>query len=101
MIERLQALLAAGQDNALLRFSLGQAYLNQGDPQSAAEQLRAALAHDPNYSAAWRALGQALTQAGQPDRALDAYRQGIDVAERNGDKQAAKQMRVFAKRLAS
>ena len=31
--------------------------------------------------------------------ALDAYRHGIDVAERRGDKQAAKEMSVFARRL--
>ena len=33
------------------------------------------------------------------DDALDAYRRGIEVAERRGDKQAAKEMTVFAQRL--
>jgi hypothetical protein len=31
--------------------------------------------------------------------ALAAFREGMSVAERKGDKQAAREMRVFAKRL--
>lgn len=99
MIERLEALLAGGQDNALLRFSLGRQYASAGDPARAVGHLRAALAHDPDYSAAWVALGQALAETGAIDEALRTYRQGIEVAERRGDLQAARQMRVFARRL--
>lgn len=99
MIERLEAMLTGGQDNALLRYSLGGAYLKQGDALRAETHLRAALAHDPEYSAAWRSLGQALVAAQQPAAAAEAYEQGIVVAERRGDKQAAKEMRVFLRRL--
>ena len=101
MIEKLEAMLAQNQeqDNALLRYSLGHAYLQQNQPEPAARHLRAALDFDPNYSAAWRALGQALTALDATEQALDAYRQGITVAEARGDKQAAKEMRVFLRRL--
>ena len=44
-------------------------------------------------------LGKALTDAGVLRDALDAYRRGIEVAERRGDKQAAREMAVFARRL--
>lgn len=98
-VTTLHNLLAAGRDDALLRFSLGQAYLRLDDAAAAIEHLRAATVHDPNYSAAWQALGQALSAAGDDSEALLAYRQGITVAERRGDKQAAKQMTVFARRL--
>ena len=54
---------------------------------------------DPDYSAAWKLYGKALTQAGRLDEARAAYGRGIEVAERKGDKQAAKEMRVFARRL--
>lgn len=37
--------------------------------------------------------------AGRQADALGTYRQGIAVAEGKGDKQAAKEMSVFAKRL--
>ena len=55
---------------------------------------------DPEYSAAWRALGQALTAAGRAAEAEQSYARGIEIAERRGDQQAAKEMRVFVKRLA-
>jgi Tfp pilus assembly protein PilF len=96
----LEKLLAAGKDSALLRFGLGNAYLGAGDALRAAEHLRHALAFDPGYSAAWKLLGKALTAAGLESDALAAYRDGIAAAERKGDKQALKEMQVFARRLA-
>ncbi|HXH03597.1 MAG TPA: tetratricopeptide repeat protein [Candidatus Competibacteraceae bacterium] len=99
MIERFEALLARGQDNALVRFTLGGAYLRAGDARRAVAHLRAALVHDPSYSAAWKLLGQALTGAGQRDEAMETYRRGIATAMAKGDRQAAKEMEVFLRRL--
>jgi Tfp pilus assembly protein PilF len=99
VLSNLLKMLAGGRDDALLRFSLGNECLKTGDAQAAAEHLKAAVAHDPNYSAAWKALGRALEASGATNDALAAYRQGINVAERKGDKQAAKEMSVFARRL--
>jgi len=98
-IERFEALLASGKDNALLRFSLGSQYLAAGDAARAAEHLRAATGHDPQYSAAWKLLGKALAACGDRDGARAAYGRGIEVAEAKGDKQAAREMAVFLKRL--
>jgi predicted Zn-dependent protease len=98
-VERFEALLAAGKDNALLRFSLGMQYLKAGNAARSAEHLRAAVKHDANYSAAWKLLGKALTDSGDRGGAIDAYEHGIAAAERHGDKQAAKEMGVFLRRL--
>jgi predicted Zn-dependent protease len=92
-------MLAAGRDGALLRFSLGNEYLKAGDAAAAATHLARAVALDPAYTAAWKLLGRALADSGQPDAALAAYREGIAVAERKGDKQAGKVMAVFARRI--
>lgn len=94
-----EAMLAQGRDNALLRFSLGNTYLQEGDAARAAEHLRRAVEHDPKYSAAWKLLGRAYNEIGAWQDALAAYEQGIAVAEARGDKQAAKEMAVFAKRI--
>lgn len=94
-----EAMLAAGRDNALLRFSLGSEYLKQGDAAKAAEHLHRAVEHDPRYSAAWKLLGKALADTESWAEALAAYQQGIAVAEARGDKQAAKEMGVFARRI--
>lgn len=99
MIERFEALLAAGRDDALLRFALGSEYLRSGDPARAAEHLRRAVEHDPRYSAAWKLLGNALSRAGERIGAMEAYRRGIAAAGEKGDKQAAREMGVFLKRL--
>lgn len=98
-VERFESLLAQGRDDALLRFSLGSQYLKDGDPRRAAEHLRAAVGHDAGYSAAWKLLGRSLAEAGQVEEAKAAYRSGIEAAERKGDKQAAKEMAVFLRRL--
>lgn len=99
LVQNLEKLLAAGKDNALLRFSLGSEYLKGAEPASAALHLAEAVKLDPGYSAGWKLLGKALAEAARPQEALEAYRQGIAVAEKKGDLQAAKEMAVFARRL--
>jgi len=99
LIERFEKLLADGQDNALLRFGLGNAYLKAGDCERATHHLQVAVQHDLAYSAAWKALGKALTESGEITAAIAAYEQGIEAAEKKGDVQASKEMRVFLKRL--
>jgi len=99
LAERLEQLLATGKDNALLRFSLGAEYLKSGDATLACEHLARALDHDLAYSAAWKLYGRALALDGRAAEALEAYRRGIAVAEQKGDKQAAKEMQVFARRI--
>jgi len=99
IVENLESMLARGQDSALLRFSLGNAYLNAAEPHKAALHLRVAVRQDPKYSAAWKLLGKALSEDQEIAGAIDAYRTGIEVAESRGDIQAAKEMKVFLKRL--
>jgi predicted Zn-dependent protease len=98
-IANLQKLIGTNRDGALLRFSLGNEYLKAGDRENAATQLREAVTRDPGYSAAWKMLGRALAEAGRREEAVAAYREGIAVAERKGDKQAAKEMTVFCRRI--
>jgi Tfp pilus assembly protein PilF len=96
---RFEALLAAGKDSALLRFGLGSRYLAAGEAARAVEHLRSAVAQDASYSAAWKLLGKALQAAGDDAGAIEAWRSGIAAAEKRGDKQAAREMGVFLRRL--
>jgi len=98
-ITNLLKLVGTPRDGALLRFSLGSEYLKSSDFEAAIAHLQAAVEKDPGYSAAWKLLGKALAEGGRTDKALSAYRRGIEVAEKKGDKQAAKEMTVFARRL--
>ncbi|WP_234456401.1 hypothetical protein, partial [Stenotrophomonas sp. S49] len=65
-MQALEALLAAGKDNALLRFGLGKGWLDAGDALRAAMHLGRCVALDPQYSAAWKLLGKAWLAGGQP-----------------------------------
>jgi tetratricopeptide (TPR) repeat protein len=99
LIANLEAMLARGGDGAALRLALASRYLDAGDAPAAVKHAEAAVQLDPEYSAAWKALGRALTAADRNAEALTAYERGAAVADRRGDRQAAKEMRVFAKRL--
>ncbi len=99
MLDGLERMLAKGNDNSLLRFGLGKGYLDQGDAARAAEHLKACVAFDAKYSAAWKLLGKALQQAGDDEGARQAWTQGLQAAQAQGDKQAEKEMTVFLKRL--
>jgi Tfp pilus assembly protein PilF len=98
LIPGLEKLLGTPRDGALLRYSLGLEYEKAGRPADAAEQLREAVARDPLYSAAWKALGRLLSDT-RPHEALAAFRQGIAAAKQKGDRQAEKEMTVFARRI--
>jgi predicted Zn-dependent protease len=98
-IDALLRMLDRGQDSALLRFSLGNEYRAVDEHGEAIVHLREAVRQDPGYSAAWKLLGRSLESAGHGDEAMHAWRTGIEAAERKGDRQAAKEMAVFLKRL--
>lgn len=98
-IEALEKMLAAGNDSAMLRFTLGKLYLDQSETDKAVEHLRTAVLQDSAYSAAWKLLGRALVAAQRDSEAVDAFQRGIAVAAEKGDKQAVKEMQVFLRRL--
>ena len=99
MGDRLEAMLAAGQDNPLLRFGLGNNYCNEKAWPRAIEHLKALLEQDANHSAGWKLLGRALAADGQTDEAIAVYQQGLEVAAANGDKQVVREIEVFLRKL--
>lgn len=100
MTENLEGLIASGKDGPTVRFALATRYHADGDLARALEHAQVAVEQDPDYSAAWKLLGRVLVDSGREPEAAEAYRRGIEVAERRGDQQAAKEMRVFLKRIA-
>jgi len=98
-LESLEKLLGTPRDGALLRYSIGMEYLKMSNAPKAIQFLQEAVQRDAGYSAAWRALGKALEAGGQSVEALAAYRSGIAAAQKKGDKQAEKEMTVFARRI--
>ena len=97
-IGALKQMLAQGQDNLLLRFGLGKALLVADQAGDAIEHFQKAIEFNPAHSASWKLLGKAYASNGQPDEAIKVYSLGIEMADKNGDIQAAKEMKVFLKR---
>jgi predicted Zn-dependent protease len=101
LVAGLRAQCGGPRDGALLRFSLGNALLGEGQASEAAAELSRAVEFDPGYSAAWKLLGKACLALDDRDGAAAAWRQGIAAASQRGDKQAEKEMTVFLRRLSS
>jgi Tfp pilus assembly protein PilF len=99
MISALEKLLGTPRDGALLRYSLGVEHAKAGNAERAAGYFRDAVQRDPLYSAAWKLLGKTLKDLSRDEEALEAYRQGIEAAKKKGERQAEKEMTVFARRL--
>ncbi|MEQ8288099.1 MAG: tetratricopeptide repeat protein [Gammaproteobacteria bacterium] len=98
-IDTFEKMLADGNDNALLRYSLGNEYAQADNHVKALDHLTRAVELNPDYSAAWKLYAKTLKDSGDTQAAIAAYEKGIQVAEKNGDIQAVKEMRVFLKRL--
>lgn len=99
-IRRLESMLAAGPDNALLRFTLGSAHARQKQYAQAVPHLARAVELDPEYSAAWKTYARCLMQMGDTPGARAALDQGLEVARRRGDMQSVREMQVWQRRLA-
>jgi Flp pilus assembly protein TadD len=99
LIKNLEKMLSDGRDSALLRFGLGNEYFKAAEFESAIPHFSKAVELDADYSAAWKMLGKSLVEMKRNTDAKTAYVKGIAAAEKKGDKQAAKEMAVFLKRL--
>ncbi len=98
-LDTFKALLEKGNDNELVRYSIGNEYFKEKDFKQAIIHLEKAIEFKPTFSAAWKLYAKALAENHQNNEAIVAYEKGIDIAEANGDIQAVKEMRVFLKRL--
>jgi Flp pilus assembly protein TadD len=86
-------------EDPVVRFGLAGAYLDAGQPESAATEYREAIRLKPDYSAAYRGLGRSLERVGRLDEAKGVYAKGLHVATQNGDLQTKKEIEVFLRRL--
>ncbi len=98
-INIMETMLNDGQDNALIRFTMGSAFIKHGKFEEAVEQLALAVELKPDYSAAWHLYGWALAESDRADEAITTLHQGIAVAKKKGDDQTAKEMQIFLNRL--
>lgn len=103
LLERIEGLaeLLEEEPDALTHFMLATELLKVDRGPDAAKNFAAALALDPQYTAAYRGLGRELLAQGDTVQAVDIFTQGLAVAEQTGDLQTAKEMEVFLRRAQS
>jgi predicted Zn-dependent protease len=98
-LAQFQELVALDPHDTVVRFGLGDLYLQARAFAQAAEQFAEIIRLDPHYSAAYRSLGQASAALGRRAEAAETFQRGIAIAEARGDLQTVKEMRVFLRRL--
>jgi Flp pilus assembly protein TadD len=98
-LEQFREIVDLDPDDYFSHFGYASALFDVGRYPEAVLEFREAIRLKPDYSAAFRDLGKALERSGAHAEAMQAYCQGIPVAERNGDLQTLKEMQVFLKRL--
>lgn len=99
LIQRLESMLVAGNDNLLLRFGLGHAYAEKQQYDKAIPHLEQAIAFDPRHSSSWFWLGRAQYEYGKLEEAERTLNQAIQVATEKGDAQTVKMAQVFLRRV--
>lgn len=98
-MNEIKELLKIYPQDVILLMSLTQAYMDIQDYKNAILTSREILQINPHYSVAYRILGGALVETKEFTDAIKTYKKGILVAEKNGDLQVAKEMKVFLQRL--
>jgi len=84
MLETLKELTRKDPNNPLGRYGLANEYLKLGMYEQAISEISAYLKLKEDEGAAYRILGESLLKLGRKDEARDAFRRGMEVAERHG-----------------
>jgi len=93
--QQLQAMLAEDPNDPFLRYGLAMEYLSEGADAEAVRCFAELRAVSPDYVPAYLQEGQVLIRLGRVDEARAVLRQGIAVAQRQGDAHAAGEMQGF------
>jgi tetratricopeptide (TPR) repeat protein len=83
-IESLRRMTEARPDDPRARFGLALEYERLGQWEEAVAELRAYLERARDEGNAYGRLGRALRELGREEEAREAYRAGIDAANRHG-----------------
>ncbi len=83
-IETLKALVEKNPNNPLGRYGLANEYLKLEMYEEAITEIKAYLKLKDDEGAVYRILGEALLKLGRKEEAKEAYRKGIEVANRHG-----------------
>jgi len=90
--EQLEAMLADGPNDPLLRYMLAMEHASAGDDAGAVPVFLALLERFADYVPGYMQLGQTLSRLGRLDEAKAAWQAGVGQARRQGNEHAAGEM---------
>ena len=91
-LEKLKRMLQLQPDDAFLLYGAALEYKKLGDAPQAIDYLNRVVAVDPNYCYAYHQMGLIHESRGDAEAAKNAYRQGIEAANRSGDAHAREEI---------
>lgn len=97
----LERMVGNRPDDPRLRFGLALEYLNAGRLDDGIRELRRYLGQADDEGNGWGRLGSALLKQGEVDEAIEAYRTGIEAAERHGHPTMADEFRELLEDMTS
>lgn len=83
-IDALKRVLERSPNDARIRFGLAMEYERLGRWEDAINELKSYLETTDDEGNAWGRLGRALSALDRDDEAREAYRRGVEVANRHG-----------------
>ena len=89
----LERMLGNRPDDSRLRFGVALEYLKAGRTQDGIRELRRYLDEADDEGNGWGRLGAVFMELGRDDEAVDAYRRGVESAERHGHPTMADEFR--------
>jgi predicted Zn-dependent protease len=93
-IETFEQMLAAEPDNTMVMFGLAKEYEKLGRHADVIRVLEAYLAEADDEGNAYGTLAQAYEKTGDREKAIDAYKKGIDVSMAHGHPSMANEYRM-------
>ena len=99
-IEIFTAMLAEQPENAMIWYGLASEQYKLENWGEAAKSLRQVVSLNQDYTAAYQMLGTVLANDGDLDGAQQAWRNGIEAADRTGAWKAGQHMRALLKGVA-
>ena len=91
-LDQLSEILKQSPGNLLARYGLAVEYAQLGDHENALANLRALMASNPDYVAAYYQAGRVLQKVGDKGQAREVFEQGILACNRVGDQHAKSEM---------
>lgn len=85
-------MLQASPSDAFLLFATAKEYEKMGDKPQALAFYERLQTSDPNYTGLYYHLGKLHEQLEQPEQAIQAYKTGIEVCRKAGDRHAMSEL---------